>query len=304
MLANGSGKSRSSRDGTARKAARWRVLFLSSGEIGLADKVAEDGCGRKLAAGQQVRIVDISAEAGSGMGMFEELHGFATPEQLAQYLRTETQNHYGVAARSYLTAIVPDIDQLRRDIAPVMKEFCDQLVPAGADGQVHRVAQRFALVAVGGELAQQRGIVPWDEGEAMKAAARCFEDWLKARGGIDAAETRDGIEQVRSFLLSNGMARFIPAWENDQDNRIQPRDVAGYRQKVGDGWDFFITTTAWKEEVCRGTDARRLAATLAQKGYLDAPDASRRAKQIRVPGHGQQRLYHVLAHMLEGDENA
>ena len=304
MLANGSGKSRSSRDGTARKAARWRVLFLSSGEIGLADKVAEDGRGRKLAAGQQVRIVDISAEAGAGMGMFEALHGFATPEQLAQYLRTETQNHYGVAARSYLTAIVPDIDQLRRDIAPVMKEFCDQFVPAGADGQVHRVAKRFAMVAVGGELAQQRGIVPWDEGEAMKAAARCFEDWLKARGGIDAAETRDGIEQVRSFLLSNGMARFIPAWENDQDNRIQPRDVAGYRQKVGDGWDFFITTTAWKEEVCRGTDARRLAATLAQKGYLDAPDANRRAKQIRVPGHGQQRLYHVLAHMLEGDENA
>lgn len=86
------------------------------------------------------------------------------------------------------------------------------------------------------------------------------------------------------------MARLIPAWENDQDNRIQLRDVAGYRQKVGDGWDFFITTTAWKEEVCRGTDARRLAATLAQKGYLDAPDASRRAKQIRVPGHGQQRL--------------
>ena len=66
--ANGSGKSRSSRDGTARKAARWRVLFLSSGEIGLADKVAEDGRGRKLAAGQQVRIVDISAEAGAGMG--------------------------------------------------------------------------------------------------------------------------------------------------------------------------------------------------------------------------------------------
>ena len=61
MLANGSGKSRSSRDGSARKAAKWRLLFLSSGEIGLADKVAEDGRGRRLAAGQQIRIVDVPA---------------------------------------------------------------------------------------------------------------------------------------------------------------------------------------------------------------------------------------------------
>jgi hypothetical protein len=49
------------------------VLFLSSGEIGLADKIAEDGRGKKMAAGQRVRIVDVSADAGAGMGMFENL---------------------------------------------------------------------------------------------------------------------------------------------------------------------------------------------------------------------------------------
>ena len=222
MLANGSGKSRSSRDGSARKAAKWRVLFLSSGEIGLADKVAEDGRGRKLAAGQQVRIVDIAADAGAGMGMFENLHGFETAEALARHLRAATHQHYGVAARHYLGEIVPQIDQLRKQIAPIMKAFSEQYVPAGADGQIDRVAQRFALVAVGGELAQQHGILPWAAGEAIAAAGKCFQDWLHARGGHDAAETRDGIEQVRSFLLANGMARFISAWDEDLDKRIQP----------------------------------------------------------------------------------
>ena len=302
MLANGAGKSRSSRDGSARRAAKWRVLFLSSGEIGLADKVAEDGRGRKLAAGQQVRIVDISADAGSEMGMFENLHGFASAEILARHLRAATQQYYGVAARQYLGAIVPLIDDLRKQIAPIMKAFSEQYVPAGADGQIERVAQRFALVAVGGELAQQHGILPWPAGEAVAAAGKCFNDWLAARGGHDAAEARDGIEQVRSFLLANGMARFIPAWEEDQDKRIQPRDVAGYRQKVGDGWDFYVTTSAWKEELCRGLDPRRLAATLAQRGFMDAPDASRRAKPIRVPGHGQLRLYHILCGFLEDEQ--
>jgi putative DNA primase/helicase len=303
MLANGAGKSRSSRDGSARKASKWRVLFLSSGEIGLADKVAEDGRGKRLAAGQQVRIVDVAADAGAGMGMFENLHGFASAEILARHLRSATQMHYGVAARQYLGAVVPVIDELRKQIAPIMKAFCEQFVPAGADGQIERVAQRFALVAVGGELAQQQGILPWQAGEAIAAAGKCFNDWLLARGGHDAAESRDGIEQVRSFLLANGMARFIPAWEHDLDgrpeSRVPPRDVAGYRQKVGDGWDFFVTTTAWKEEVCRGLDSKRLAATMATRGYMDAPDASRRAKLVRVPGHGQLRLYHVLCGVLE-----
>lgn len=302
MLANGSGKSRSTRDGSARRAAKWRVLFLSSGEIGLADKVAEDGRGKRIAAGQQVRIVDIAADAGAGMGMFENLHGFDTAEALARHLRTATQQHYGVAARYYLGSIVPEIEDLRRQIAPIMAAFSSQFVPRGADGQIERVAQRFALVAVGGELAQQRGIVPWKPGEAIAAAGRCFNDWLAARGGHDAAEVQDGLEQVRSFLLANGMARFIPAWEADQDMRIHPRDVAGYRQKVGDGWDYFVTTTAWKEEICRGLDPRRLAATMATKGYMDAPDPARRAKHVRVPGHGQLRLYHVVSRLLEDGE--
>jgi uncharacterized protein (DUF927 family) len=260
MLANGAGKSRSSRDGSARRPAKWQLLFLSSGEIGLADKVAEDGRGRKLAAGQQVRIVDISADAGAGMGMFENLHGFASAEQFARHLRSEARKHYGVAARHYLAAIVPPIEDLSRQVGSIMKAFCEQCVPAGADGQVERVAQRFALIAVAGEFAQQHGIVPWQDGEAIKAAGRCFSDWLSARGGHDAAESRDGIDQVRSFLLANGMARCIPAWEiEEEDYRLkanglqprgaagfQPRDVVGYRQKSANGWDYFITGPAWR----------------------------------------------------------
>src|SRR5271166_263531 len=73
MLGNGCGKARANRDGFARPSAEWRSLFLSSGEVGLADKIAEDGRGRRAAAGQQVRIVDIAADAGAGLGLFENL---------------------------------------------------------------------------------------------------------------------------------------------------------------------------------------------------------------------------------------
>ena len=37
MLANGKGKARASRTGDARAPASWRLLFLSSGEIGITE---------------------------------------------------------------------------------------------------------------------------------------------------------------------------------------------------------------------------------------------------------------------------
>ncbi len=53
MLANGIGKSRANRTGAARRPAQWRVMYLSSGEISLADKVAENGSKCRAIAGQQ-----------------------------------------------------------------------------------------------------------------------------------------------------------------------------------------------------------------------------------------------------------
>src|SRR6266446_4954990 len=88
MLANGAGKGRASRDGSARRSAQWRLLFLSSGELSLADKMAE--AGKRVRAGQEVRLVDVPADAGAGMGIFEDLHGAASPGELAEILRNAT----------------------------------------------------------------------------------------------------------------------------------------------------------------------------------------------------------------------
>ncbi|KEQ53062.1 DUF927 domain-containing protein [Sphingobium chlorophenolicum] len=75
MLANGVGKARAGRSGALRSPARWRSFFLSSGEISLADLAGRDGKGgRRRAAGQEIRILDIEADAGSGLGLFNALH--------------------------------------------------------------------------------------------------------------------------------------------------------------------------------------------------------------------------------------
>ena len=315
MLANGSGKSRASRDGAARPPARWRTLFLSSGEIGLADKVAEDGRGRRPTAGQQVRIVDVPADANAGLGIYEELHGFPSAEALSHHLKSASETFFGTAAPAFLERVVVEVDNVKQAVGQYMQAFIKQHVPAGADGQVQRVAQRFGLIAAAGEIATVYGIVPWQGGEATSAAARCFNDWLNARGGIEAAEVRDAIEQVRAFISADGLARFFAAWEKedvdedeegrDQERRLPPvRDLAGFRRQSGDGWDYYVTTSAWRSEACRGFDAKATAAAFAERGLLISPEkGAHRSTYMSVPGYGKMRLYHLSGRLLEGDPN-
>jgi hypothetical protein len=61
-------------------------------------------------------------------------------------------------------------------------------------------------------------------------------NWVKSRGGIEPAEIRGGIEQVRAFISAHGSSRFVAAWEQGGNNQLV-RDVAGFRKREGDGWD-------------------------------------------------------------------
>ena len=71
-LAIGVGKQRAGRDGSARSPKSWRVFTLSSGEITVATKLGEEP-GKKIRAGQTVRLLDISADRARGFGAFD--HG-------------------------------------------------------------------------------------------------------------------------------------------------------------------------------------------------------------------------------------
>lgn len=100
MIANQGGKQRAARDGSARRAKQWRLMFLSIGEISLADKLTE--VGRRPRAGQEVRLVDIPADAGVGYGIFEDLHGARSAGAFADRLKRATLECYGAPIRVYL----------------------------------------------------------------------------------------------------------------------------------------------------------------------------------------------------------
>jgi putative DNA primase/helicase len=299
MLGNGSGKSRSNREGYARMAAHWRTLFLSSGELSLADKIAEDGRGRRTAGGHSVRLIDLPADAGAGLGLFEDLHGFASADAFARYLKSASNAAYGVAARAFLRQVGNELESIRKAIAEHNRKFAENLIDENADGQVLRVAQRFALIGAAGEIAATAGILPWSPGAAIEAAARCFRDWIDVRGGIEPSDIKDGIEQVRAFIAAHGLSRFLPVWEPQGSEQII-RDVAGYRKREGDGWEYYVTASAWKDEICKGFNAPTIASALVDRELMLAPEKGRHlTRLVRVPEHGRQRLYHLTSKLIE-----
>lgn len=309
MLANGQGKTRANRSGEPRRTAEWRLLFLSSGELTLADKIAEDGRGRRAAAGQEVRVVDIPADAGVGLGVFEKLHGFSSGDAFARQLKIGAGQHYGEAWRAFMSIITKDFDAIAPAVTAHRDKFLTLNCPKNADGQVSRVAARFGLAAAGGEMATASGILPWEAGEATRAAATCFNAWLEARGGVEPAEERAAITAVRRFIELHGTSRFEPMGDLAMADTIGPEPVlrihnrAGFRRTGARGEiEYLVLPGVWREEVVKGLDAGMVAKLLAAKGLLAVGGDGKPQKKERLPGFSSPVRVYVVKPSILGDD--
>lgn len=319
MLANGSGKVRASRNGGLREAASWRILFLSSGEAGLAEHMAE--AKKKPKAGQEIRLLDIPADAGAGLGMFERLHSYANGSAFSKALTEAACKNYGAAAPFYLGKLVEHHDKVADWIKKAQREFAHAHVDENAGGQVHRAALRFALIGAAGELATKWQITGWQPGDAMQAAVACFKAWLEQRGGAGNMEELNLLSQVRRFFELHGEARFTD-WDRPASNTDShpPRTIqrAGYRKHnnalddagqaiyldSGDRathTEYYVLPETFKLEVCGGFDYRVVCKLLAKHGWLMMEGSSYTRKERLPGGEGNVRCYRITHKLFESD---
>lgn len=296
MLANGSGKSRADRNGNARGRKTWRVLFLSAGEVSLADHVAQ--AGRRTHAGQEVRMADIPADAGAGLGLFEELHGRPDGHALSRDLCEAAARCYGMAGPAFIEAVIPRLDELPGSVARMREQFMGEVLTEDAGGQARRAAARFALVAVAGEFAAVCGIVPWPKGEAKRAAARCFADWVAGRGGAGNAEIHTLLRQVRAFFELHGESRFTPWNRAEDDHAPRTSNRAGF-VKIGSdespqATTYYVLPEVFRREICAGHDHRDAEKVLAARGWIKPGSDGRATRKERLPGFGKPVRCYVM----------
>ena len=312
MLANGVGKSRANRNGLARPIATWNLSFLSAGEPSLAQHMKN--AGRKPTAGQELRMAEIDADAGAGMGILEELHGHETPLALIESLREATRKYHGAVGHEYLGLLVRDrasstaiAESLTSELRKLLAEFAS----AGSGPQIEGVARRFALVALAGELASKYGLTGWQQGAATKAAAGCLISWMNAFGCSGHREEWQLIEQVRSFFEANGASRFQNINGDDNQRVI---DRAGFLRvveteltpggeipKKGGLREYLVLPQAFRNELCAGFDFKFAIKVLKECEWL-VPGKDKTAQSVSLPGMGKTRVYVISAKLWEDEK--
>ena len=302
MLANGAGKQRANPDGSAREVKTWRMPFRSTGELSLEAKMLETGS--KVHAGQEMRLLDIPADAGAGLGVFDDIGAFASPQELADHITASASTFYGTPAAAFIDKLVTaPVGDLKRKHAQIRHRFRDEVVPSGASGQVASVSDRFAMIAFAGELAAQWLILPWLPDVAFDAAARCFRDWLGNRGSHGLHETEVGIRQVRSFLQQYGDSRFATLSADGIDQGQILHNRAGYKEVEHGTTYFLVYPQVFEKEMCAGFDAKLIARHLRDLGHLRCTP-NRLQYQKRLPLAAKpQRVYAVRSTLLEVDDN-
>lgn len=302
LLANGQGKARMNRALGSRPRTRWNLLFVSSGEMTVAEHAAI--AGSRARGGAQVRILNIEADAGCNLGVFEDLHGAESPDAFARQLKDAALRSYGSPFRAFIEQLVKYRDEVERLVQKVRDRFIREVLPAGASGELIRAAERFALIAVAGELATEWGLTGWRESESINAAKRCYSEWLRARGTSRAADVEAAITQVRGFIEAKSASRF-PTLSRGQIDATGERimDRAGFKRLKETGEiEYVIFLEVFKTEICRGYSPRMVLKELDHQGFLVREEESSMTVKRRLPDLGLIRVYCIRAEFLESDD--
>jgi uncharacterized protein (DUF927 family) len=312
LLANGAGKARAQRTGDIRPVKRWRLLFLSSGEIGLEEHMA--AAGKRYRAGQAVRMIEIPADAGAGLGVFENLHGYPDGAAFATTLTDATAECHGAPFIAFVEFLIHE----RATLPSKVRELCTAFAASSLDGhdtpagQVRRVASQFALVAVAGELATLAGATGWPQGAANDAAIKLFHAWLDARGGVGAGEAARLLSQVRYFFELHGESRFTP-WDRPPEPTAADRtprtsNRAGYVRRVEESGmmtlRWYVFPEVFRREIVAGFEPKEATALLLGEGLLiPGKDGGRTrpTRKERLPGDSKTTHVYVFTGIWADD---
>lgn len=287
MLGNGEGKERATPTGGKRPVSQWSLTILSTGEISLADKMAE--VGKTPMAGQNVRLIDVAADM-RRFKAFDDLHGEADGDIFAKSVKSAASKYFGVAGPAFVEELLrsPDLGEKAPDwLNKIVADWKSRL-GLSTDGTVSRVLGHFALIGLAGNLATHRGITGWRKGEALSAAYELAKEWVEAQDRPEKWQVDAAVERTREYLMAHGDTHFQRAGQPPVTN------LAGYRD---DDW-FYILGDTWSA-LHAGLSPTEEAKRLAIAGFFVHGDG--RNIQSKSPGWVPERprAYKVRTSIIE-----
>lgn len=278
-LANGTGKARASRTGAARAARRWRVMLFSSGELGLSALMAEGG--QRSKAGQEIRLLDISARR--RYGAWDHLHGMTGGREFSDALQRASVTHYGHVGPLFVHRLLES--GMQTELGTMLTKHSDQY-PARS-GQEHRAAERFAIAAMAGELAIRFGLLPVSSGSAQDAMLGLFDGWRAGRN-TDTSEDAGILRRIADFIALHSDSRFSSA----SDPAGRARDRAGYWEELPRVGRVYLFNRPGLEEAA-GFELPRIVQALDSVGAIAKRDRGKNQALKRLPDGRRERFYFI-----------
>ncbi len=282
MLANGQGKTRMTKKLTNQKAKTWQLLFLSSGEQGMAQYMAQAGVAQK--GGQEVRLPDIPAACtGSPYGGFETIHGCSTSKEFAENLNRAVHKYHGTLLDALLEKLAVDVvdNNFLDGLKQRLRAISTKLATGTTDNAVSRVSTRFALVQVALELALSYGLLFFSLSEIDWAIQSMFIDWLNSRGGDGSVEMRSAINRIQHLLVTNEFSDRIYTLPDNNDRIV--RNLLGYRKLDASGSteEFWIPPSVFEKEICENMNKSELIKELQRVGLMVPPRSDGKPRHQR-----------------------
>lgn len=290
MLADGTAKSRFGSSGTK----RTPLVVLSTSNQSIATVLRRHD--PEIAKAVQVRLLSINADAGRGLGILDHLpRGCVDASDAIRQLSALTEQHHGHAAVAFvnrLEAVLADPDQraaLAKKVESRVRKFHRELAVDPADGQMARVADKFARLYAAGLIAKDFGLLP------IKSIGLHLANLFMRNYPASAAPASVSLTAVaklnayyrhhrREFVdLNSGTYASLSNAEIDQGY--------GFDRTESDGSKSLnLTSKAWGRLF--GTGARDALNEFDKLGLLIAKDGKQRQIKVRA-NQAKDRVYSV-----------
>jgi hypothetical protein len=226
----------------------WRIAILSTGEDSLAAHAMLGGVKRK--EGEEVRMIDVPADAGKEMGIFESIpEDFEDASTYAQYLGTQSQLFYGTPQAAFLEKLIADLNaenpesSTKDQLIKWMESFREKCDIDTKSGTEVRFANRFALAYAAGCLAVEYKVLPFTVEDVFNGISECYKATLAMQPESWKEKVKQHLKKLANHLNSKDFIA-LDAKESWSKKEIEEND--GFNVSINN-----ISLIALKRDVVR-----------------------------------------------------
>lgn len=291
MLGNGSGKIRSTKDSKLAEVKTWNIFVLSSGEYAISSMIEK--AGGKINAGQEVRLIDIPAEADSDLGIFENIHNYDSPRNFADNLKSLADSNYGYAGEIYLEYVCKNYERIKEEIHKYIDQYVSSYHEINDSSQLQRIAKVFAILNYAGIIAIEANLLSMSKEKMAEGVNKCFQAFLSNRDNLSNSEDCSIVNYVCSAIEKNSLSKFKSLDELNDTRAIY--DLMGYFAINNEGQrEYYFTRNQFKD-FAKGFNFNSFKDVLKSEGILITTESGDESHKRSLPGvSGRTRVFKIV----------